>query len=116
MTCVRYVCAVMVPYAAGGQVNRTGKPQISKGAVVARVVVDVMLKPDILDPQGQAIARKLPQLGFEGIGAVRQGKRFELEIDGAADEATLERVRKIADTLLANPVIEDYEVRVLQDG
>ena len=83
---------------------------------MARVVVDVMLKPEILDPQGQAIARKLPQLGYEGITSVRQGKRFELELDGPADEAAVERVRKIADTLLANPVIEDYEVRVLQDG
>nr|BFE32495.1 phosphoribosylformylglycinamidine synthase subunit PurS [Actinomadura rugatobispora] len=89
------------------------KPQISKGAVVARVVVDVMLKPEILDPQGQAIARKLPQMGFEGIGAVRQGKRFELELDGAADEEALDRVRRIAETLLANPVIENFEVRVL---
>ncbi|WP_344586219.1 phosphoribosylformylglycinamidine synthase subunit PurS [Actinomadura vinacea] len=80
---------------------------------MARVVVDVMLKPEILDPQGQAIARKLPQMGFEGIGAVRQGKRFELELDGPADEEALDRVRKIAETLLANPVIENFEVRVL---
>ncbi|MFF5262155.1 phosphoribosylformylglycinamidine synthase subunit PurS [Actinomadura viridis] len=80
---------------------------------MARVVVDVMLKPEILDPQGQAIARKLPQMGFEGVGAVRQGKRFELELDGPADDEALERVRKIAETLLANPVIENYEVRVL---
>jgi phosphoribosylformylglycinamidine synthase len=80
---------------------------------VARVVVDVMLKPEILDPQGQAIARKLPQMGFEGIASVRQGKRFEVELDGPADEEALDRVRKIAETLLANPVIEDFEVRVL---
>jgi phosphoribosylformylglycinamidine synthase len=83
------------------------------GAIVARVVVDVMLKPEILDPQGQAIARKLPQMGFDGIGAVRQGKRFELELAGEADEAALEQVRKIAETLLANTVIETFEVRVL---
>ncbi|MFD0854751.1 phosphoribosylformylglycinamidine synthase subunit PurS [Actinomadura adrarensis] len=80
---------------------------------MARVVVDVMLKPEILDPQGQAISRKLPQMGFEGIGAVRQGKRFELELEGEADEEALDRVRKIAETLLANPVIENFEVRVL---
>lgn len=78
-----------------------------------RVVVDVMLKPEILDPQGQAIARKLPQMGFQGISDVRQGKRFELELDGPADEAAVEQVHKIAGTLLANPVIETYEVRVL---
>ena len=80
---------------------------------MAKIVVDVMLKPEILDPQGQAIARKLPQMGFEGVTSVRQGKRFEIELDGPADEAALERVRKIADTLLANPVIESYEVHVL---
>lgn len=79
---------------------------------MARVIVDVMLKPEILDPQGQAIARKLPQMGFAGITGVRQGKRFEVEIEGPADEAALERVRKIAETLLANPVIENYEVLV----
>jgi phosphoribosylformylglycinamidine synthase len=79
---------------------------------VARVIVDVMLKPEILDPQGQAIARALPRLGFSGVSAVRQGKRFELEIEGEADEAALAEVRKMAETLLANTVIEDYVVRV----
>ncbi len=80
---------------------------------MARVVVDVMLKPEILDPQGQAIARKLPQLGFEGVVAVRQGKRFEVELEGEADEAALKQVEKIAETLLANPVIENFEGRAL---
>jgi phosphoribosylformylglycinamidine synthase len=71
-----------------------------------------MLKREISDAQGQAIARKLPQMGFEGIANVRQGKRFEIELEGAADEATLEQVRQIAGTLLANPVIETFELRV----
>ncbi|WP_043621453.1 phosphoribosylformylglycinamidine synthase subunit PurS [Nonomuraea candida] len=79
---------------------------------MARVIVDVMLKPEILDPQGQAIARALPRLGFSGVSAVRQGKRFEIELDGPADEAALAEVRKMAETLLANTVIEDYSVRV----
>ncbi|GGT35317.1 phosphoribosylformylglycinamidine synthase subunit PurS [Nonomuraea spiralis] len=79
---------------------------------MARVIVDVMLKPEILDPQGQAIARALPRLGFSGVSAVRQGKRFEIELEGPADEAALEEVRKMAETLLANTVIEDYSVRV----
>ncbi|MET8145508.1 phosphoribosylformylglycinamidine synthase subunit PurS [Sphaerisporangium sp. NPDC005288] len=79
---------------------------------MARVIVDVMLKPEILDPQGQAIARALPRLGFSGVSEVRQGKRFEVEIDGPADEAALAEVRKMAETLLANTVIEDYSVRV----
>jgi phosphoribosylformylglycinamidine synthase subunit PurS len=77
---------------------------------VARVIVDVMLKPEILDAQGQAIARALPRLGFDGVAAVRQGKRFEVEIEGPADEAVLEQVRKMAETLLANPVIENFEL------
>ncbi|MCW2878110.1 MAG: phosphoribosylformylglycinamidine synthase subunit PurS [Sphaerisporangium sp.] len=79
---------------------------------MARVIVDVMLKPEILDPQGQAIARALPRLGFSGVTEVRQGKRFEVEIDGPADEAAIADVRKMAETLLANTVIEDYSVRV----
>lgn len=79
---------------------------------MARVIVDVTLKPEILDPQGQAIARALPRLGFPGVTEVRQGKRFEVELDGPADESALAQVRKMAETLLANTVIEDYAVRV----
>ncbi|MEU4833118.1 phosphoribosylformylglycinamidine synthase subunit PurS [Streptosporangium sp. NPDC023615] len=79
---------------------------------MTRVIVDVMLKPEILDAQGQAIARALPRLGFSGVSAVRQGKRFEIEIDGPADETALSDVRKMAETLLANTVIEDYVVTV----
>lgn len=78
---------------------------------MARVVVDVMLKPEILDPQGQAIAGTCSRLGFEGIEQVRQGKRFEIEVEGELDEAKLDDVRRLAETLLANPVIEDFEVR-----
>ena len=62
--------------------------------------------------QGQAIARALPRLGFSGVTEVRQGKRFEVEIDGPADDAALADVRKMAETLLANTVIEEYSVRV----
>jgi len=79
---------------------------------VARVVVDVMLKPEILDPQGQAIVRTLPDLGFSGVAAVRQGKHFELDMEGEPDAALLDRVRAMADALLANPVIEEYTVRI----
>jgi phosphoribosylformylglycinamidine synthase len=77
-----------------------------------KIVVDVMLKPEIADPQGQAIVDALPRLGFTGITSVRQGKRFEITIDGEVDEAKLDSVRKAAETLLANPVIEDFSVRV----
>jgi phosphoribosylformylglycinamidine synthase PurS subunit len=76
-----------------------------------RVVVEVMPKPEILDPQGKAVHGALPRLGFDGILDVRQGKRFELEV-ADADEATLAEVREIAETLLSNPVIEDFAVRV----
>ncbi|GAA4896727.1 phosphoribosylformylglycinamidine synthase subunit PurS [Streptomonospora salina] len=79
---------------------------------MARVVVDVMLKPEILDPQGQAIAGACERLGFSGIRGIRQGKRFEVEVEGEADEAKLEEVRRMAETLLANPVIEDFSLHV----
>ncbi|MBW4715686.1 phosphoribosylformylglycinamidine synthase subunit PurS [Saccharothrix obliqua] len=77
---------------------------------MARVVVDVMPKPEILDPQGQAVANALPRLGFAGIAAVRQGKHFELEVADDVDDAAL---AQIAETFLANPVIEDFVVRRL---
>ena len=77
---------------------------------MARYVVDVMPKPEILDPQGKAVLGALPRLGFEGVSEVRQGKRFEIEVEGEADEARLDDVRRMAETLLANPVIEDFTV------
>ena len=76
---------------------------------MARVVVDVMLKPEILDPQGQAVAGALPRLGVSGVTSVRIGKRIEIEFAGEPD---LEQARQIADKLLANPVIEDFTIRV----
>ena len=79
---------------------------------MARVVVDVMLKPEILDPQGKAVHGALPRLGFEGVTGVRQGKRFELELDGDLTSARLAEVHEIAEKLLSNPVIEDFEVHV----
>jgi phosphoribosylformylglycinamidine synthase PurS subunit len=81
---------------------------------VARVVVDVMPKPEILDPQGKAVQGALPRLGFSGVTEVRQGKRFELEIDGEATEQVLAEVERIAETLLSNPVIEDFSVSVVE--
>ena len=75
---------------------------------MARVVVDVMLKPEILDPAGQAVARALPRLGVEGVTGVRIGKHVEIEFEGEPD---LDQAREIADRLLANPVIEDFAVQ-----
>lgn len=73
-----------------------------------RVVVDVVLKPEILDPQGQAIVGALGRLGITGVRDVRQGKHFELDVEDDLDEAT---VNQLADTLLANPVIENFAIR-----
>jgi phosphoribosylformylglycinamidine synthase PurS subunit len=74
---------------------------------VARVVVDVVLKPEILDPQGHAIVGALGRLGIDGVHDVRQGKHFEIEVDDAVDDDT---IAKLADTLLANPVIENFTI------
>ena len=79
---------------------------------MARVVVDVMLKPEILDPQGKAVHGALPRLGFEGVTDVRQGKRFELEVEGEVTEERLAQLHEIAEKLLSNPVIEDFEVHL----
>ena len=78
---------------------------------MARVVVDVMLKPEILDPQGKAVHGALPRLGVTGVTDVRQGKRFELEVDDLTDERLAE-IHDIAEKLLSNPVIEDFTVHV----
>lgn len=80
------------------------------------VVVDVMPKPEILDAQGQAVADALTRLGVSGIAGVRQGKRFELQVDGPLDQTQRERIEQAAAQLLANPVIEQYEVHVSQDS
>jgi phosphoribosylformylglycinamidine synthase subunit PurS len=82
---------------------------------VARVIVSVMPKPEILDPQGKAVHKALPRLGYTGITDVRQGKRFELEVEGEVTEAALVEIHELAETLLSNPVIEDFEVVVHED-
>jgi phosphoribosylformylglycinamidine synthase subunit PurS len=71
-----------------------------------------MPKPEILDPQGKAVLGALPRLGFGGVTDVRQGKRFELAFEGEVTDAVLAEVEKMAETLLSNPVIENYTVRV----
>ncbi len=80
---------------------------------MTRVVVSVMPKPEILDPQGKAVHGALPRLGFTGISDVRQGKRFELEVDGELTEERLAQINDLAERLLSNPVIEDYSVSVV---
>lgn len=76
---------------------------------MARVVVNVMPKAEILDPQGKAVIRALGRINVSGVSDVRQGKRFELEVNDSVSRADLEN---IASTLLANTVIEDYEIEV----
>ena len=81
------------------------------------IVVDVMLKPEILDPQGQAVGGALPRLGFNGFTDVRQGKRFVLTVDGDVTDEHLAAAREAAETLLSNPVIEDVvSVHVLDES
>ncbi|MDP9405234.1 MAG: phosphoribosylformylglycinamidine synthase subunit PurS [Actinomycetota bacterium] len=77
---------------------------------VARVHIDVMLKDEILDPQGQAIERALPSLGFTGVREVRVGKHIVVDLDDGDDLDR--RVEAMADRLLANPVIERFSYRV----
>ena len=77
-----------------------------------RVAVDVMLKREILDPQGQAVERALPALGFDGVTDVRVGKHVELTVADGDGEQT---ARRMAEALLANPVIEEFSVRLLPD-
>jgi phosphoribosylformylglycinamidine synthase len=79
---------------------------------VALVVVNVALKPEILDPQGRAVLGALGRLGLSGVADVRQGKQFVLNIDGEIDASKLAQIHEIASTLLSNPVIEDFTLEV----
>jgi phosphoribosylformylglycinamidine synthase PurS subunit len=72
----------------------------------------VRLKGEVLDPQGDAVRRALLRLGFDGVRGVRVGKLIEIELDDQPSEEVLARLSKMADEILANPVIEDFEVKV----
>jgi len=79
------------------------------------IVVDVMPKAELLDPQGKAVAGALSRLGENRFTDVRIGKRFELTVEGEVDEATLTRARQLADEMFSNSVIEDVvNVEVVQ--
>lgn len=81
------------------------------------ILVHVMPKPEILDPQGKAVGAALARLGFSDVEQVRQGKRFEITVEGEVTDAVLERVREAATTVLSNPVIEDVvQVKVVGSG
>jgi phosphoribosylformylglycinamidine synthase subunit PurS len=79
-----------------------------------RVRVLIRPKEGILDPQGQAVERALPALGYEGVSNVHVGRLIELEVDGGDDVTG--RVEEMCERLLANPLIESYEVQPLGDG
>ncbi|HLS14545.1 MAG TPA: phosphoribosylformylglycinamidine synthase subunit PurS [Beutenbergiaceae bacterium] len=74
---------------------------------MARVVVEVMPKPEILDPQGKAVAEVLARLGIDDVTGVRQGKRFEVHLAGEATEENLTQIRQAAEEVLANSLLED---------
>jgi len=82
---------------------------------VARVIVDVMLKPEILDPQGRAVQGALGRLGLSGVADVRQGKQFVIELEGVLDDARRDALEELAGELLSNPVIENYTMTVVDD-
>lgn len=78
---------------------------------MGRIIVEVMPKPEILDPQGKAVMGALPRVGVTAFHAVRQGKCFYLDVDGDVTEEHLAQAREAAETILSNPIIEDV-VRV----
>ena len=80
------------------------------------IVVDVMLKPEILDPQGQAVANALPTLGFAPPASLRIGRHVELSLEADTAEQALEQATALAERLLSNPVIEDFRVRPAAAG
>ncbi|MBL6631780.1 MAG: phosphoribosylformylglycinamidine synthase subunit PurS [Candidatus Nanopelagicales bacterium] len=82
---------------------------------MARVIVDVMLKAEILDPQGRAVQGALGRLGLSGVTDVRQGKQFIIELEGDLDDARRATLEELAGELLSNPVIENYTMTVVVD-
>ncbi|MCH2173270.1 phosphoribosylformylglycinamidine synthase subunit PurS [Myxococcota bacterium] len=75
-----------------------------------KALVHVTLKQQVLDPQGKAIARACASLGYEAVTSVRQGKLFEVRLDAADEVAARNLANELCEKLLANTVIEDYEV------
>ena len=84
---------------------------------MGRIIVEVMPKPEILDPQGKAVGSALPRLGITSFASVRQGKCFHLTVDGPVTEELLADARKAAEEVLSNPSIEDVvRVEALDEG
>jgi phosphoribosylformylglycinamidine synthase len=81
-----------------------------------KALVHVTLKPDVLDPQGKAIQKASASLGYEAIQSVRQGKLFEVELDARDLAAAQELLTELCKKLLANPVIEDFEIVSVEES
>lgn len=77
-----------------------------------RARVFVTLKPSVFDPQGRTIAESLRSMGYDGVGDVRQGKFFELELDAPSADRARALASEVADRVLANPVIESYRIEI----
>jgi phosphoribosylformylglycinamidine synthase PurS subunit len=77
-----------------------------------KIIVNVQLKSEILDPQGRAVLGALGRFGISEVTEVRQGKQFVLTLDGELTEEKLAEIHNVAETLLSNPVIEDFTVEV----
>ena len=79
-----------------------------------QIIVNISLKHGVLDPQGRTIGRSLTDLGFDEVSDVRVGKRILLEIDESDEARARQRVARMCETLLANTVIEDYEIEITE--
>ena len=80
-----------------------------------KAIVYVTLKPDVLDPQGEAIRKACGTLGYADVASVRQGKLFEVELTAATEQEARSLVSELCEKLLANPVIENYRVERIED-
>ena len=83
---------------------------------MGRIIVEVMPKPEILDPQGKAVRGAFRRHGVDVFTDVRQGKRFQLSVEGPVTEAHLESARELAATSLSNPIIEDVVAVYAAEG
>ena len=78
-------------------------------------IITVVLKHDILDPQGRAVMNSLQGLGFGEVQDVRIGKSIEIELDGLSVDEADSRLRMMCESILVNPVIEDYQIEIVED-
>ncbi|PHR90998.1 MAG: phosphoribosylformylglycinamidine synthase [Robiginitomaculum sp.] len=79
-----------------------------------KAIIHINLKPGVLDPQGRTIARSLTHLGFDGVTAARQGKTIELDLKGEDKDAAETQVKDMCEKLLANTVIENYRIEIVE--